>query len=228
MALGLDGVDVYALNVWQNGPLAKAIARGKLPAAAALRRSGPLYDDAASRLVDAGWRQLSQAHFGRTMVERNRYNRLVKDGAVCLAFGAGAGGSAHGLSWRTLPALDHRDAAIADGRWPIAGIARLPADHAARTRVITSLDLGRLDLAALEREAPGVRAAADAPPCQLVRSGADQGRGRGDDHHPRRGVLVGQSHLGPARRAGRGGRGAHHPRGLTGSNQGTEQCIRLQ
>jgi oxygen-independent coproporphyrinogen-3 oxidase len=161
MALGLDGVDIYALNVWQNGPLAKAIARGKLPAAAALPDQAQLYDAAASRLVEAGWRQLSQAHFGRTMVERNRYNRLVKDGAVCLAFGAGAGGSAHGFTWRTLPALEHRAAAFTEGRWPIAGIARLPADHAARTRIITSLDLGRLDLAALEREAPGVRAAAD-------------------------------------------------------------------
>ncbi|KAA5601971.1 heme anaerobic degradation radical SAM methyltransferase ChuW/HutW [Blastochloris sulfoviridis] len=161
MALGLDGVDVYALNVWQHGPLAKAIVRGKLPQAAALADQARLYDDAVSRLVDAGWRQLSQAHFGRTTVERNRYNRLVKDGAVCLAFGAGAGGSAHGLSWRTIPVLDRRAEAIAAGRWPIEGIARLPADHAARTRVITSLDLGRLDLAALEREAPGVLATAE-------------------------------------------------------------------
>jgi oxygen-independent coproporphyrinogen-3 oxidase len=79
---------------------------------------------------------------------------------VCLAFGAGASGSAHGLSWRTLPTLDHRAAAMSEGRWPIAGMARLPADHAARTRVITSLDLGRLDLAALEREAPGIRSVA--------------------------------------------------------------------
>ncbi|ALK08953.1 Oxygen-independent coproporphyrinogen-III oxidase 1 [Blastochloris viridis] len=161
MALGLDGADVYALNLWQNGPLAKSIARGKLQAGAALPEQALLYDGAVSRLLDAGWRQLSQAHFGRTMLERNRYNRLVKDGAVCLAFGGGAGGSAHGLSWRTTPALDRRADALAGGRWPIEGMARLPADHAARTRVITSLDLGRLDLAALEREAPGVRAAAD-------------------------------------------------------------------
>ena len=45
---------------------------------------------------EAGWRCISNSHWGRTTRERNLYNLLIKQGADCLAFGSGAGGSING------------------------------------------------------------------------------------------------------------------------------------
>jgi oxygen-independent coproporphyrinogen-3 oxidase len=58
-----------------------------------------LYLQGCDFMDSAGWRCISNSHWARTTRERNLYNLLIKQGADCLAFGSGAGGSVNGYSW---------------------------------------------------------------------------------------------------------------------------------
>lgn len=171
--LGLDGLTLYALNVWRGGPLARAIANGHVPPAATLARQALAYRSAADLLRSRGWRRLSQSHFARTPRERNRYNAAIKRGASCLPFGSGAGGQAHGHRWRNVIATERRAAMRAEGYAAVEGVARLPPDYRAQAAIAGGLETGALDLCAVEALAPGFRAAA-AP---LIESWAAAGLG---------------------------------------------------
>lgn len=95
--IGLDGVDLYALNVLPNTPLGKAVENGRTTVPSPAERRD-LYLQGCDFMDDAGWRCISNSHWGRTTRERNLYNLLIKQGADCLAFGSGAGGSINGYS----------------------------------------------------------------------------------------------------------------------------------
>lgn len=158
--LGLDGLTIYALNVWPGGPLSQAIANGKLAAGGSLAVQAEAYAMAAGLLAEAGWQQASQAHFTRSARERNRYNRSIKEGSSCLAFGPGAGGQAHGHSWRNIVDLQQRRARVACGQMPIEGLSRLPHNHRARTAIVAGLESGALNLAVVDDLAAGFADAA--------------------------------------------------------------------
>ncbi|HWK33059.1 MAG TPA: heme anaerobic degradation radical SAM methyltransferase ChuW/HutW [Hyphomicrobium sp.] len=158
--LRIDGLTIYALNIWPGGPLSQAIGAGKLAAAGALPFQAECYGKAADLLIAAGWGQASQAHFRRSARERNRYNRLIKAGAPCLGFGPGAGSQAHGHSWRNIVDIARRRTLIADSRMPIEGLVRLARDHCARTAIASGLEDGVLDIAAIDRLAEGFAEAA--------------------------------------------------------------------
>lgn len=116
--LGLDGVDLYALNLLPETPLGKAVAAGRvaLPAPAEQR---DLYLLGCEFMDRAGWRCISNSHWARTTRERNLYNLLIKQGADCLALGSGAGGSLNGYSWMNQRSLTAWHEAIAAGRKPL-------------------------------------------------------------------------------------------------------------
>lgn len=154
-ALDLDGLDVYALNVWPNGPLAQAVAAGKALPLPALPAQARAYAQAGEMLAGAGWRQISHAHFARTALERNIYNRSVKEGATCLAFGPGAGGYAHGCRWRNVSDLTQWQQRVADGTPTVAGLARVSPNHKAETLIVAGLEAGTLDCTRVEAAAPG-------------------------------------------------------------------------
>lgn len=173
IALGLDSVSAYALNVWPGGPLLRAIDNGKVPAAGTIPFQARAYAAACDVFAASGWHQISQSHFVGSARERNRYNRLIKAGAICLAFGPGAGGQAYGYRWHNAVDLARRGERLARGRPPIDGIARMPALHRARSLVGAGLDDGDLDIQAVDAVAPGFRAAA-AP---LIADWSDAGLG---------------------------------------------------
>ncbi|MFD2181599.1 heme anaerobic degradation radical SAM methyltransferase ChuW/HutW [Rhodoplanes azumiensis] len=159
-ALGLDGVTLYALNIWGGGPLSRAIAAGKLPPASPIARQAEAYAAGVARLTALGFRQVSQSHFVRSDAERNVYNAGIKRGMPCLAFGPGAGGQAHGVRWRNVIEIERRRALQAQGRAPVEGLSRMPARYAAQAAITAGLESGRVDLAAVDRLAPGFAAAA--------------------------------------------------------------------
>jgi coproporphyrinogen III oxidase-like Fe-S oxidoreductase len=80
-------------NSSEAAPLQQAIEHGRIAAPADLSQQGEIYRIGGDALAELGWRQISNSHWARTQRERNRYNRLIKQGADCLAYGAGAGGS---------------------------------------------------------------------------------------------------------------------------------------
>lgn len=95
--IGLDGVDLYALNLIPNTPLGKAVETGRTTVPSPAERRD-LYLQGCDFMDSAGWRCISNSHWARTTRERNLYNLLIKQGADCLAFGSGAGGSVNGYS----------------------------------------------------------------------------------------------------------------------------------
>ncbi|MBK5927692.1 putative heme utilization radical SAM enzyme HutW [Rhodobaculum claviforme] len=147
--LGLDGVDLYALKLIPGTPLLRALENGKRPPfpAGAL---GHFHALGAAHMARAGWEAISCTHWRRGTRERNTYNLQVKTGAACLAFGAGAGGTHAGHSWRTLPGIDAWAAALADGRPPVAGLMQASPLQPLIDAIRAGMELGRLDLPAVE------------------------------------------------------------------------------
>lgn len=149
-ALEPDGVDLYGLNLIPGTPLQKAIAGGKFPAAATLQDLGELYRTGAEFLAAQGWTQLSNSHWARTPRERNIYNLRIKQGADCIAFGSGAGGTMGRYSYSISADLDAYAESIRNGCKPIDDIRVSDALQPARNAVTAGLEVGRLDLASIE------------------------------------------------------------------------------
>lgn len=149
-ALGPDGIDLYGLNLIPGTPLATAIAAGKFPAAPGLAEIGAFYGTGADFFRRRNWRQISNNHWARTTRERNLYNLLIKEGADCLAFGAGAGGSIGRASYGIAGDLTHYSESVRAGRKPIGLLAMADGLQPLRNLVTAGFEAGRLDMAALE------------------------------------------------------------------------------
>ncbi|MDW5418549.1 heme anaerobic degradation radical SAM methyltransferase ChuW/HutW [Iodobacter sp. CM08] len=107
LSLGLDGIDVYAFNLFPGLPIQRMLEKGVFPPMSALPEQLGFYQMALSRFAAAGWQQLSNSHFGSALGrERNRYNLAIKSGQSCLAFGSGAGGSHAGYAYSIEPDLE--------------------------------------------------------------------------------------------------------------------------
>lgn len=149
--LDLDGVDLYTLAVFPGAPLFKAIEKGKISPAAPLPHQGLMYETGLTFLQRQGWRQLSSSHWARGTRERNLYNTLIKSGAQCLAFGAGAGGSLNGYSYSVQSELAHYYDMVKKGEKPLSSLSR----NGPLTPVLNGLAAGietmRVDLARLAR-----------------------------------------------------------------------------
>lgn len=126
--IGLDGVDLYALNLLPNTPLGKAVENGRTAVPQPAERRD-LYLQGCDFMDQAGWRCISNSHWARTTRERNLYNLLIKQGADCLAIGSGAGGSINGYSWMVERNLEKWHQYIADGQKPLMMMMRTAGGH---------------------------------------------------------------------------------------------------
>lgn len=98
-ALGLDGLDLYSLNLIPGTPLLTAVEKGKMQPAPT-SGLGAYFEAGEEAALAEGWTAISTTHWQGTLRERNVYNVAVKTGADCLAFGAGAGGFLGGMHYR--------------------------------------------------------------------------------------------------------------------------------
>lgn len=121
--LGLDGVDLYALNLIPNTVLGKAVANNRVQVPSPTARRD-LYLQGCDFMDSIGWRSLSNSHWASGTRERNLYNLLIKQGADCLALGSGAGGSLNGYSWMVERDLNRWHQAINEGKKPLMMMAR--------------------------------------------------------------------------------------------------------
>lgn len=148
--IGLDGVDLYCLTLQSGSPLAQAIGKGALPPPADDLTAERRYIEGGADLEAAGWVRLSQAHWGRTARERNRYNSATKGGADCLAFGAGAGGALAGHRFMLEGDVTAYQERVARGEKPVAGLLAPPRHKTARDLVMSGLEDGAIDLRKLD------------------------------------------------------------------------------
>ena len=121
--IGLDGVDLYALNLIPSTPLGKAVENGRVAIPNPAERRD-LYLQGCEFMAREGWHCISNSHWARTTRERNLYNLLIKQGADCFAFGSGAGGSINGYSWMGERNLDAYYDAIDAGQKPLMMMMR--------------------------------------------------------------------------------------------------------
>lgn len=144
--IGIDGVDLYCLNLVPESPLDVAIRRNVSPPLPPMPERGQMYAQGAAVLGQAGWRQLSNSHWAGTTRERNLYNLLVKQGAQCLAFGSCAGGHLAEHSYRLEPIMLRYMACVASGEKPIESLSVLPDFGPVAKAIAGGLEVGYLDL----------------------------------------------------------------------------------
>lgn len=95
---GIDGGDLYQLNVYEQSKLKEAIDNGTLPPAAKTAEQAVMFQRGIE-LMDANkLKRLSICHWAHSTREKNIYNSLATSGSVTLPFGAGAGGKINGYS----------------------------------------------------------------------------------------------------------------------------------
>lgn len=152
--IGLDGVDLYALNLLPTTPLAKAVENDRASVPDVSQRQ-ELYLQGAALLADYGWRQLSNSHWARTTRERNLYNLLIKQGADCLALGSGAGGNINSQAYMMERRLENYYHALDNGNKPIAMMTpSTQSPHRWRHKLQGGIETGRVDLHELTPQAP--------------------------------------------------------------------------
>lgn len=147
--LGLDGVDLYALNLIPSSPLAMSISKGKFPAPPKPSELGAYYRLGNEILAQKGWHAISSSHWRRTTRERNLYNLLVKSGANCLAFGSGAGGFLSSYSYRIDGDLASYLERCERGDKPLGFMMQMPADRGFLNEAKGQMEVGLLDVAGL-------------------------------------------------------------------------------
>lgn len=148
LSLGLSGLDLYAFNCFPGLPLNRMLEKGVLPPLPGLATQARHYAYAVRRLEDAGWTQLSNSHFASPdSRERNHYNRAIKSGRDCLAFGSGAGGCHSGHSYQVQGELADYLATPADSK-PLGFIAGVGPQKQTLSLIQGALEQGTFSLAA--------------------------------------------------------------------------------
>ncbi|WP_164521394.1 heme anaerobic degradation radical SAM methyltransferase ChuW/HutW [Iodobacter ciconiae] len=147
LGLGLDGIDVYAFNLFPGLPIQRMLEKGVFPPMSDLPVQLGFYQMALDRLAAAGWQQLSNSHFGSGQGrERNRYNLAIKSGHSCLAFGSGAGGSHAGYAYAIEADLER----YLNARAPaIARVSRADPSQHWVAALQGSIEIGRIDASLL-------------------------------------------------------------------------------
>ena len=143
----VDGMDLYQLNIFPGGPLAKAVQNGTVPPCSDIAGQADMYIAARDYLLQAGVERLSLCHWRRSSRERSLYNTLAKAGASVYAFGCGGGGHFGDISW-----MNHRDLAAynesaAKGDKPLMMAARqvAPQMRQIADAIIGNLEKGYVD-----------------------------------------------------------------------------------
>lgn len=145
----IDGLDIYQLNLFEDGALQQAINAGKLPAAATTAEQANMFATAEAELSAGVFSRLSRCHWGKTRRERSLYNTLTKAGYNIIPFGAGAGGNISGVSMFLNRNVAEYIKAIEQEQKPLLGMSLQPPGSDLRNRVTAQLEECYLDIHAL-------------------------------------------------------------------------------
>lgn len=141
----VDGMDLYQLNVFENGELDRRIRDGRISPAANTQEQADMYRAAVEYIAKRPYNKLSVRHWSRSPRERSLYNILTKEGVPLLPFGSGAGGSAEGYSFMLCRALEPYEAMLSEGKKPIMGMMRQRASQPLVNVVMHQIEQGYFD-----------------------------------------------------------------------------------
>jgi len=146
--LGLDGVCLYQLNIYEKGKLQEVVEKKLIAPPADIRMQADMFVRGVDIMKRARYRRLSMPHWGRTTRERSLYNTLARS-RVCIPFGSGAGGRANGYSFMQDRKLDDYYRKIDAGNKPVAMGMKQPQHNDLFSEIAEQMELGHCHLRAL-------------------------------------------------------------------------------
>ena len=146
---GVDGADLYQLNVFDGSDLNKDIANGKVPAAATTAMQGDMFEFGRQYLDARSYRRLSAAHWSANNRERSLYNTLAKSGVPMFPFGSGAGGNVDGYGMMLHRALKPYEDMVTRGEKPFMALMKQSDLQPIVNRVVSQLEQGFLNIMSL-------------------------------------------------------------------------------
>ena len=146
---GVDGADLYQLNVFDGSDLNKDIAKGKVPAAATTAMQGDMFEFGRKYLDERSYRRLSAAHWSANNRERSLYNILAKAGVPMFPFGSGAGGNVDGYGMMLHRALKPYEDMVSRGEKPFMALMKQSELQPVVNQVVSQLEQGFLNIISL-------------------------------------------------------------------------------
>ena len=146
---GVDGADLYQLNVFDGSDLNKDITNGKVPAAATTAMQGDMFEFGRQYLDARSYRRLSAAHWSANNRERSLYNTLAKSGVPMFPFGSGAGGNVDGYGMMLHRALKPYEDMVTRGEKPFMALMKQSDLQPIVNRVVSQLEQGFLNIMSL-------------------------------------------------------------------------------
>lgn len=143
---GVDGADLYQLNVFDGSDLNRDIASGKVPPAATTSMQGDMFEFGRTYLEARAYRRLSAAHWSANNRERSLYNILAKAGVPMFPFGSGAGGNVDGYGMMLHRALKPYEDIVSRGEKPFMALMKQSDLQPFVNQVVSQLEQGYLDI----------------------------------------------------------------------------------
>lgn len=151
---GIDGADLYQLNVFEGSALSQAIRQGSLPPAATTAQQALMFQAAKTYLDQRAYRRLNICHWSRSQRERSLYNTLARSGAAMFPFGCGAGGHVDGYETMLHRAITPYELFVREGKKPFMALLRQSPFQSFIDEIQYQLEQGYLDIGALAAKEP--------------------------------------------------------------------------
>lgn len=151
--LGVDGMAVYQLNVFENSRLQEKIQDGSLPEVPTTAQQAVYHIKAYKMLKNLAFSQVSMSHWTKGTRDRSMYNRMSKEGHSMHAYGAGAGGRTPSFGYFTHPALTPYINMVSKGLKPLMGLSRTSANSRLFNMITSQTDCGHIRFDTLNKEA---------------------------------------------------------------------------
>lgn len=143
---GVDGADLYQLNVFDGSDLNRDIVSGKVPPAATTAMQGEMFEFGRTYLEARAYRRLSSAHWSANNRERSLYNMLAKAGVPMFPFGSGAGGNVDCYGMMLHRALKPYEDMVSRGEKPFMVLMKQSDLQPFVNQVVSQLEQGYLNI----------------------------------------------------------------------------------
>ena len=143
---GVDGADLYQLNVFDGSDLNRDITSGKVPPAATTSMQGDMFEFGRTYLEARAYRRLSAAHWSANNRERSLYNILAKAGVPMFPFGSGAGGNVDGYGMMLHRALKPYEDMVSRGEKSFMALMKQSDLQPFVNQVVSQLEQGYLNI----------------------------------------------------------------------------------
>lgn len=143
---GVDGADLYQLNVFDGSDLNRDIVSGKVPPAATTAMQGEMFEFGRTYLEARAYRRLSSAHWSANNRERSLYNMLAKVGVPMFPFGSGAGGNVDCYGMMLHRALKPYEDMVSRGEKPFMALMKQSDLQPFVNQVVSQLEQGYLNI----------------------------------------------------------------------------------